>query len=271
MRPSATRGAWFPLSLPDGYMQPKAWVIAVATAVAALSAHAQQADGVAPATAQDEIVNYQAVGNAAGVTKIYRSIRTTDPTDARRTVVVEQVLKQIAPGRVSFVRGEQPAEATRHRQQQCAQRGAVDVTDESDVTIDERVLDFALCRSTAPMPAGVARAAKAGGTAPAKAIANDQGITIIVPGILAHVFQFTDLPVHLWVSTAQIGNVPMSLYSEPFGVVNFTGYTNGGVVLFQPVFSVRAVKLGEFAINARACGPGIGCFDDSRGRINVVR
>jgi hypothetical protein len=252
--------AYFPY-LRNENMQRKAWIIALAAAFAALSAHAQQAGEPSPVgVVQGEVVAYQAVSDAAGTTKIYRSIRTADPADARRSVVVEQVLKQVAPGRVTFVRGEQPADAVRHRQQQCAALGAIDVTEESDVTLDERILDASLCKSTNPQQAASVRAA-----APV-----DSGITIIVPGILARIQQPTQLPIHLWVSTARIGDVTLSVSSEPFGVGNLKFYTYGGVNNFQSVLTVRAVKLGMFPIYARACAPGIGCVDDSRGRINVV-
>ncbi len=245
-------------------MQRKAWLIALGAAFAVLSAHAQQSGAASPSTvAQGEIVSTQTISDAAGATKIYRSIRTADPADARRSVVVEQVLRPVAPGSLAFVRGEQPADAVRHRQQQCAARGGVDATEESELTFDERILDATLCKSTSPQSAGAVRAAAA--------VANDQGITIIVPGILARFQQPTQLPMHLWVSTVQIGNVTLSVSSEPFGTGNLKFYTYGGVNNFQTALTVRASKLGMFPIYARACAPGIGCVDDSRGRINVVR
>jgi hypothetical protein len=245
-------------------MQRKTWLIALGAAFTALSAHAQQSGAVSPsAVAQGEIVSSQTISDAAGTTRIYRSIRAADPADARRSVLVEQVLKQAGPGSLAFVRGEQPVDAVRHRQQQCAALGAVDATEESDVTFDERILDATLCKSANPQQqAGAARAATA---------LADQGITIIVPGILARLQQPTQLPMHLWVSTVQIGTVTLSVSSEPFGVGNLRFYTYGGVNNFQTALTVRASKLGMFPINARACAPGIGCVDDSRGRINVVR
>ncbi|WDD91618.1 hypothetical protein Bsp3421_001552 [Burkholderia sp. FERM BP-3421] len=256
-------------------MQRNAWVVALTAAFTTFSAHAQQADSPpAGDPAQEGVVSYQAVGNAAGVTKIYRSIRAADPADARKTVVVEQVLKQVAPGSVTLVRGEQSAEAARHRQQQCAALGAVDATEEADVTFDERILDFALCKSANPQPAQRMFAA-AGMRATALAAApkaNDEGITIIVPAVQGKLLQPTQLPVHFWVSSVRAGEISLSLQAPNFGFVNFRGTTNGGVYNFQPVFTVKGSWLGTYPVTAIGCAPiPGGCVKDERGRFTVVR
>jgi hypothetical protein len=257
-------------SLQDRTMQANVWVVALTAALATLPAHAQQADDPpAVGTAQDGVVSYQSVGNAAGVTRIFRSIRTTDPTDARKTVIVEQVLRQVAPGSVTFVRGEQSADAARHRQQQCAALGAVDSTDESDVTFDERILDFALCKSVNPPPTQRMFAAPAS-AAPTKA--NDEGITIIVPAVQGKLLQPTPFPVHMWVSSVRAGEVTLSLQAPNFGFVNFRSATNGGVLNFQPVFTVKGTVLGTYPVTAVGCAPVPGgCVKDERGRFTVVR
>lgn len=61
----------------------------------------------------------------AGPARVRCTILTTDPDNPQKAVTIEQVLMRTGPDKLTFVRGEQPADATLYRQRLCKKMGAV--------------------------------------------------------------------------------------------------------------------------------------------------
>ncbi|AJY31329.1 hypothetical protein BTM_3708 [Burkholderia thailandensis 34] len=211
----------------------------------------------------DSLVNYQEFKMPSGPDRVRRTILTTDPDDPRRTVTIDQVLTRTGPDKLTFVRGEQPADATLYRQKICQKMGGVDATNDGEITINDQILNFSLCRTVGQQPVSNKNASAAK--------LPDYGITIIVPAVQAKFAQQSYLPMHVWTSTPVAGNVDISISSGATGFLSIRQYGYAGVNTFQPTFTFKPFVLGTFPVTARACAPQVGGQDDKRGIVTVVR
>ncbi|WP_080432184.1 hypothetical protein [Burkholderia ubonensis] len=217
----------------------------------------------AAANTQDSLISHQEFKMPAGPARVRRTILTTDPDDPHKTVTIDQVLTRTGPNKLTFVRGEQPADATFHRQKLCKRMGGIDVTNDSEITINDQILNFSLCKNVAQQPVANKNSAEFK--------ANDLGMTIIVPAITAKHLEQSYLPMYVWTSTTYPGDVNITMLSGVTGYLYIKAYAYAGVNNLQPVFSFRPFLLGTFPVTTTACHQQLGCHEDKRGLITVVQ
>lgn len=198
----------------------------------------------------------------SGPNRVRRTILTTDPDDPRKTITIEQVLTRTGPGKLTFVRGEQPADATFYRQKVCKKMGGVDATNEGEITINDQILNFSLCKTLEQQP--VSNKDGAAAKLP------DYGVTIIVPAVQVKFAHQSSLPIAVWTSAPVAGNVDISLSSGATGFLYIQQYGYAGVNNFLPTFTFTPYVLGTYPVTAKARAPQVGCVEDKRGIVTVV-